>query len=49
MSMIKMRFLEQVRARHKVARVNEVLAKVLAHNVCQLNRLVHESGASFSW
>ena len=49
MSMVKTKFQEHVRARHEVARVNEVLAKILCHNVCQLHRLTAEFGHSFSW
>ena len=49
MSMVKTKFGEHVRARHSVARVNEVLAKILCHNVCQLHRLTAEFGYSFSW
>ena len=49
MSMVKAKFSEHVRSRHPVARVNEVLAKLLCHNICQLNRLTIEFGKSFSW
>ena len=49
MSMVKAKFSEHVRSRHEVARVNEVLGKILCHNICQLNRLTFEWGRSFSW
>lgn len=47
-SMIKTRFQEHVCSRHPVAQVNEVLAKILCHNICQVNRMAHEWGVPFS-
>lgn len=48
--MVKTKFSEHVRSRHPRARVNEVLVKILCHNICQINRLVNEWGVpDFAW
>lgn len=41
-SMIKGKFGDSVRAKNEVAQENEVLCKVLAHNLCVLVRSIHE-------
>ena len=43
-SMIKAKFGEVVRAKLPVARVNEVLCKVLCHNLCCLIQSIYELG-----
>jgi transposase len=43
-SMIKRKFGEQLRSKHKTAHVNEVLAKILCHNICCLIHSMYELG-----
>ena len=43
-SMIKGKFGDAVRSKRDVGMVNEVLAKVLCHNVCVLIQAIHELG-----
>jgi transposase len=43
-SMIKRKFGASVRGKSDVAQVNEVLAKVLCHNICVLILAAHELG-----
>ena len=43
-SMMKAKFGSSVRAKSEVGQVNEVLAKVLCHNVCVLIRATHDLG-----
>ena len=43
-SMIKAKFGGSVRAKSPVAQVNEVLCKVLAHNICVLIQSIYELG-----
>jgi transposase len=43
-SMIKRKFGSSVRGKSDVAQVNEVLAKVLCHNICVLILATHELG-----
>jgi transposase len=44
-SMIKMKFGAMVRARTPVAQVNEVLCKILCHNICVLIQSIYELGS----
>jgi transposase len=43
-SMIKGKFGDAVRSKTEVAQINEVLCKVLAHNICVLITSIHELG-----
>ena len=43
-SMIKAKFGASVRAKTPIAQVNEVLCKVLCHNICVLIQSTHELG-----
>jgi transposase len=43
-SMVKEKSGNSVRSRSEEGRVNEVLAKVLCHNICVLVRAAHEPG-----
>jgi hypothetical protein len=43
-SAIKRKFGDSVRSKTDVAMVNEVLAKVIAHNICVVNQEMHELG-----
>ncbi len=43
-SMVKGKFGDSVRSRREEGQVNEVLAKVLCHNICVLVRATHELG-----
>ena len=43
-SMIKRKFGDAIRSKGEVAQVNEVLAKVLAHNLCVLIHCAHSLG-----
>ena len=43
-SMIKMKFGAMVRAKTPVAQVNEVLCKILCHNICVLIQSIYELG-----
>ena len=43
-SMIKAKFGESVRAKTPVAQINEVLCKVLCHNICVLVQSIYELG-----
>jgi hypothetical protein len=45
--MIKAKFRDHVRAKTDVAMVNEVLCKVLAHNICCLIQTMYELGVDF--
>jgi transposase len=44
LSMIKMKFGSMVRAKTPVAQVNEVLCKILCHNICVLLESIYELG-----
>ena len=44
--MIKMKFGGSVRAKTPTAQVNEVLAKILCHNICVLIQSFYEFGIS---
>ena len=43
-SMIKAKFGERIRSKTRTAQVNEVLCKVLAHNLCCVIQSVYELG-----
>ena len=43
-SMLKAKFGDHVRGKSEWSQVNEVLAKVLCHNICVLIRATHELG-----
>ena len=43
-SMIKRKFGERLRSKHKTAQVNEVLCKILCHNLCSLVQSIYELG-----
>jgi transposase len=43
-SMIKAKFRDHVRSRTPVAMVNEVLCKIICHNICVLIQEAHELG-----
>lgn len=43
-SMIKRKFGDAIRARTATAQVNEILCKVLAHNICCLVLAIYEMG-----
>jgi transposase len=43
-SMIKRKFGERLRSKSKTAQVNEVLAKILCHNLCCLIQSMYELG-----
>ena len=43
-SMMKGKFGDSVRSKSEVGQVNEVLAKVLCHNMCVLIRATHDLG-----
>jgi transposase len=43
-SMIKAKFGDSVRSKTETAQVNEVLCKILAHNICVLITSIHELG-----
>jgi transposase len=43
-SMIKRKFGERLRSKHKTAQVNEVLCKILCHNLCCLIQSIYELG-----
>ena len=43
-SMIKAKFGSSVRAKSPIAQVNEVLCKVLCHNICVLIQSIYELG-----
>ena len=43
-SMIKMKFGAMVRAKTPIAQVNEVLCKILCHNICVLIQSIYELG-----
>lgn len=45
-SMIKAKFGDSVRSKSKTGQVNEVLCKVLCHNICVLIQTIHELGLS---
>lgn len=45
-SMIKAKFGDSVRSKTDTAMVNEVLCKVVAHNLCCLNQATHELGVA---
>ena len=45
-SMVKAKFRDHVRSKTDVAMKNEVLAKVLCHNLCCLIHAVHELGVN---
>jgi len=42
--MIKGKFGDGVRSKRDIGMINEVLAKVLCHNVCVLIQAIHELG-----
>jgi transposase len=43
-SMIKDKFEERLRSRTETAQINEVLCKVLCHNICVVNQSMFELG-----
>jgi len=43
-SMVKAKFGDSVRSKSDTGMVNEVLCKVLAHNICVVNQAIHELG-----
>jgi len=43
-SMIKSKFGDSLRSKSDVAQFNEVLAKVLCHNICVVIQAIHELG-----
>ena len=43
-SMIKANFGERLRSKTKTAQINEVLCKVLCHNLCCLTQSIYELG-----
>jgi hypothetical protein len=45
-SMIKAKFRDHVRAKTPVAMVNEVLCKLICHNICVVIQEAHELGIS---
>jgi transposase len=45
-SMIKAKFRDHVRSKTDVAMVNEVLCKIICHNICCLIQESHELGIS---
>lgn len=45
-SMVKGKFGAAVRSKSDVGQVNEVLAKILCHNVCVLVQAIHELGTA---
>jgi transposase len=48
-SMLKAKFGGHVRSKTTTAQVNEVLCKVLAHNLCCLIQSMHELGVEVAW
>ena len=48
-SMIKRKFGERLRTRTPEARVNEVLCKILCHNLCCLVQSIYELGIAVSF
>ncbi len=48
-SMIKAKFGGAVRSKTAIAQVNEVLTKILCHNVCVVIRSMYELGIGFAW
>jgi transposase len=48
-SMIKAKFRDNVRSRTPVAMVNEVLCKLICHNVCVLIQEAHELGIAIEF
>jgi transposase len=48
-SMIKREFGERLRSKHKVAQVNEVLCKILCHNLCCLVHSMYELGVDVNF
>jgi len=43
-AMIKAKFGDSVKAKNPTAQINEVLLKILCHNICVLNQSMHELG-----
>lgn len=43
-AMVKAKFSEQIRSKTPVAQTNELLCKLVAHNICCLIQLIHENG-----
>lgn len=43
-SMVKSKFGDSVRSKSDTGMVNEVLCKILAHNICVVNQAIHELG-----
>jgi transposase len=43
-SMMKAKFGDHVRSKSEMGRVNEVVCKVLCHNICVVIRAMHELG-----
>jgi len=48
-SMVKGKFGDAVRSKSDVGQVNEVLAKILCHNICVLNQAMYELGIDASF
>jgi hypothetical protein len=48
-SMIKAKFRDSVRSKTPVAMVNEVLCKIICHNICVLIQEANESGVGLSF
>ena len=49
MHMIKAKFGGKVRSKNPVAQMNEVLAKILCHNICVLIQAMFELGVEPFW
>lgn len=48
-SMIKRKFGERLRSKHKTAQLNEVLCKILCHNLCCIIHSMYELGIDVSF
>lgn len=48
-SMVKGKFGDAIRGKTDTAQINEVLLKILCHNICVLNHSIHELGLETFW